>query len=142
MHSFIEALNMESYSKAVWDLSTYKTTAQTTGRTWIKSCTAHTMKRFVDAIKKVCGDKHLTCFFAYCFSLMLNSIDLKTISYYFEIISYIIQSEYENDTLEAKILNIREAINNRQEAKEKIEKMVYDNSIINENKDIENGKKN
>jgi hypothetical protein len=60
---------------------------------------------------------------------MHNSIDLKTISYYFEIISYIIQSKYENDTLEAKILNIREAINNRQEAKEKIEEMVNDDSL-------------
>jgi hypothetical protein len=70
MHSFIEALNMESmesYSKAVWDISTYKTTAQTTERTWIISCTAHTMKRFVDAIKKVCEDKHLTLLFCILF---------------------------------------------------------------------------
>ena len=86
MHSIVEAFNnqtMDQYCQKVWQLSLYE--IETKDQTWIISCTSHTMKRYVKNLSKVV-DRTIMCFCSYLFSIMLNCLDLESISLYFKLI--------------------------------------------------------
>ena len=124
MHSIVEAFNdqkMEDYSKKVWQLSRSEIDAKE--QTWFISCTSHTMKRFVKNIATIV-DKSMISFCSYLFSLLINCLDLDSISIYFKLICYALLSKRKTDRVTTSLNALQEGINTRPIDKNEIKKMV------------------
>ena len=78
---------MIEYCNRVFEVSNGKKQIKDFPNTsWICSCAAHSMNRFVRALKKINKNDDVHHFACYCFSLLLNSTDLNIMSRYFRLI--------------------------------------------------------
>lgn len=137
MHSSTESFNNEdliSYSNKVWRLSQYDDTIDINKTTWICSCASHTMKRFINRLKKIIFDKMIIRFAAYCFSLLLNCIDLHSISTYFEILCFIFYSKFKNQEVQDHLIALEEAFRERPIGKIEIIKIISAFKLISNEK--------
>lgn len=93
---------------------------------WLASCAAHTMKRFVNSLEKLGKkqDKNLKRYVCFCFSLMLNCTDLDQLSEYFRLISVVHLSETRSESMAASERALVEAVNDRPETLAAIKKLV------------------
>ena len=110
---------MEDYCKKVWELS--KNQIEANDYTWFISCTSHTMKRFVKTTSSVV-DKSLLSFCLYVFSLLLNCLDLESISIDFKLICSVFLSKQKTSIVTESLNSLQDAINTRPIDKNEIKK--------------------
>jgi hypothetical protein len=95
-------------------------------KSWLASCAAHTMKRFVTTfdLMKTKPDELVRCMGIFGFSLMLNSKDLRTIKTYFELLCTIFLSKHKTDICKQAINAIRVAIQERPDSHKRLNKIL------------------
>ena len=90
VHAALETLNSEnvySYMDKIYRVS--KNEIEIDSKTsWLASCSAHTMNRFVKLLKKkkLVAEKSIFQFAVYCFSLLLNTVELEATKTVFRLI--------------------------------------------------------
>ena len=128
MHSIVEALNnqlMENYAVKVWKLSRYEINIRDEkSMSWICSCVAHTMKRFVRRINSIIKDKIIITFATYCFSLLVNCLDLDTITSYFKLICIVFLSKTITIETKEKLDALEELLTERPIDKKEIKMII------------------
>lgn len=76
MHALLETLNLdtvETYSKRVFKIATAsETDLDFDYRTWICSCSSHTMHRIARCLKTIIKDNYIKDICCYSFSLLMN----------------------------------------------------------------------
>ena len=140
MHSIVEAFNdqkMEEYSKKVWQLS--KGEVEPNSQTWLISCTSHTMKRYVKMTKSVVN-KSMLAFCSYLFSLLVNCLDIESISMYFKLICKVFLYEKKSVFVIESLNALQEAISCRPTDKNEIKKLVENHLKTTNFEDIANKK--
>jgi hypothetical protein len=101
IHGVCGAINCETiitYAKRVYGLSIGAIDVKDESHSWLASCVAHTMKRYVNMINLLKLDPDLRSLAIYSFTLLLNSKTLNVISEYFKLICYIFLSEYNTES--------------------------------------------
>jgi hypothetical protein len=116
IHAILEILNQEKvidYANRVYALSKGEIPL-THDKSWLCSCTSHTMNRFIRSIKKnIANDNDDKRFFGFAMSLMLNCQNLDSIKNCFRKICYICLSETQNDLCISSKHELESAIENR-----------------------------
>lgn len=127
MHAIVEALNienMEIYAKKVYNASRRKDALEEFKTSWIVSCTAHTMHRFVRAIKTSLKNPDNKQLYASCLSLLLNCTYLETIDEVFKLILQLFLSPNVSSTTENAKKRLNELIELRSNTNEVILKVL------------------
>ncbi|CAF0789424.1 unnamed protein product, partial [Brachionus calyciflorus] len=92
IHACLRAYNDENineYALRVFRLAQgYLEVWPTDNKSWLVSCASHTMKRYVDGLKSLVKDTKIRSLASLGFSLLLNSLNLSVITYYFKLIVY------------------------------------------------------
>ena len=110
IHAVLEVMNLETvedYAHRVFDYATGK--GRNLKKSFLSSCSGHTMHRFTRALKKkrvVFFDLECKTFSVCCFSLLLNSVDLKSSKDIFELMCIVFLSEWE----EEDVMRTRQAL--------------------------------
>ena len=133
IHSCLRVFNNETaieYAHHILSLSKHEIKINKS-KTYLVSCVAHTSKRFSKAVTEFCletnvliaKDKHRHA--CLCFSLLLNSRDLQTITTYFKLICTYYLSKYKTDAFILADRQIKDSLDIRPKFNEDL------NSIIN-----------
>jgi hypothetical protein len=112
MHAALDALNMHSihtYAKRIFDMAQSESW-ENGERTWICSCSAHTMHRFARGLRPIttCKEKKDLCCFS--FSLLLNSVNLKSMKEIFINILFVFLSKFQTDDFVKSLENVQTLI--------------------------------
>jgi hypothetical protein len=130
IHSILGALNNETpetYAERVYKLAKNEiTTDMNDNKSWLASCAAHTMKRFVTTfdLMKTKPNELVRCMAIFGFSLMLNSKDLNTIKAYFKLLCTIFLSKHKTEICKQAIAIIRLAVQDRPDSHRRLNKIL------------------
>jgi hypothetical protein len=127
MHAIVEALNienMERYAKKVYNIGRGKDAIEEFKTSWIVSCTAHTMHRFIRAIKPTLKNPEKKELYAFCFSLLLNCTDLETMDEIFRLQLRLFLSPNVSSSVKNARNRLNELIELRPSTKEAILKVI------------------
>lgn len=123
---------MDEYALRVFQLAKGETSIENSERLWLSSCASHTMNRFVRSLKRNVqfGDDSMLHIAVFCFSLLLNCVDLASQGIVFDLICRYFGSASEDNTFLSARQALLKLIEDRPKSKE-----VIDNIMSNFNLD-------
>lgn len=120
----LNSQTVEDYAKIMYQIASgARTFDDYPLNSWLASCAAHTMKRFVNSLDKSI-DRNLRRYICFCFSLMLNSTSLDQLSDYFRWICIVHLSETRSELVISSEKALIEAVKERPETLASIKKIV------------------
>ena len=131
MHAVVHQLNresIESYAHAVLEYSQAPLEhlpELAKKRTFISSCAAHTMHRFVRSIKPLTSNSDIIQLASYSFSLLLNSTELEILKEIFTLIVIVFMSKERSLVMLDALSKLNDLINQRPTEKEDILKIIH-----------------
>ncbi|CAF1085883.1 unnamed protein product [Brachionus calyciflorus] len=114
IHAVLKSFNNETvidYAHRIFKLS--QDGIIESQKSYLCSCVAHTMKRFCNSIKTIVKTDSLYKYMCYLFSLLVNSLDLNTITNYFKSIAVILLSPDHNDNVKKSLKSLNDALRER-----------------------------
>jgi len=116
IHAVSGAINNETiiaYANRVYKLSIGETNVNQEPLSWMASCVAHTMRRFVNMVNSLQLDGDSRSLAIYSFTLLLNSKSLEIISEYFKLICIVFLSSFKSNSSIVALKSIVIALNER-----------------------------
>ena len=121
IHGFLNAVNIEEiqeYMERVYSYSKLEPELKrNSNKSWLASCTSHTMHRFTIQLKKkiTFDDDIFKQFSIFCFSLLLNCTTLDSATIIFQHMVIVFCSEYIDSTVEESLEILHSFIKERPE---------------------------
>ena len=127
IHAILKSFNLENveqYAHRVYKLCLGEITFERYDKSWLASCTSHTMHRFVNSLDDVVIDRTIHQFCCFLFSLLLNARSLATMKHFFKLICIVFVSRTATLEVAESLDELRSSIVERKIDESKIVKII------------------
>ena len=130
IHAILETFNLENviaYSKRVYRLAqmlNHELNECIKDYTWLISCCAHTMNRFVQALKPKISNSSIYSLCSYCFGLLVNCTDLNSMDDILKLILLIFISKKKSKEYLIAIEKVELLLSERPVIREEVNKII------------------